>query len=155
MEDWWWIPGELHIADIMTKGSSAEELKENSTWQNGPDFLRLPVEAWPKKSAREVAVNTRENVNKRQRKAFTAVITRSQTKLKENQQPVLSLQASLKEEIPDITAEKQLLAGESRTLWFSGLSKLVSVTAWVCRAAKRWLEMKGKGRGRVKDKELL
>ena len=44
IEDWWWIPGQQNIADIMTRGSIARDLKEGSMWQNGPDFLRWPVE---------------------------------------------------------------------------------------------------------------
>ncbi|KAK7928986.1 hypothetical protein WMY93_005381 [Mugilogobius chulae] len=47
VEDWWWISGDLNIADIITRGCSASELKEGSTWQGGPDFLKLPVEDWP------------------------------------------------------------------------------------------------------------
>lgn len=44
IEDWWWIPGELNIADIMTQGCTADELKEGSVWQNELEFLRWPVE---------------------------------------------------------------------------------------------------------------
>lgn len=33
MQDWWWIRGDLNIADIMTRGGAPEDLKENSTWQ--------------------------------------------------------------------------------------------------------------------------
>ena len=41
VQDWWWIPGDLNIADIITRGGTPEDLKENSTWQNGPDFIKF------------------------------------------------------------------------------------------------------------------
>lgn len=31
VQDWWWIHGDLNIADIITKGGAPEDLKENST----------------------------------------------------------------------------------------------------------------------------
>lgn len=58
-EDWWWIPGDLNVADIITRGATPEDLKENFVWQNGPEFLRQPVEEWPKKSAKEVAASNK------------------------------------------------------------------------------------------------
>ena len=78
VEDWWWIPGELNIADIITRGGTHEDLKEDSTWQDGPEFLKWPVEEWPKKSAGEFAAHARESVNRLQRKAFSAGMTRAQ-----------------------------------------------------------------------------
>ena len=46
-ENWYWIEGELNIADITSRGCRASELRSNSIWQNGPDFLRLPESDWP------------------------------------------------------------------------------------------------------------
>lgn len=86
VQDWWWIPGDLNIADIITRGGTPEDLKEDSTWQTGPGFLKLPVEEWPIKSAGEVAARARENVNRLQRKAFSAALTRAQAKM--GQQPL-------------------------------------------------------------------
>ena len=67
VEDWWWIPGELNIADIITRGGTHEDLKEDSTWQDGPEFLKWPVEEWPKKqqerlqrTLERVSTNSRE-----------------------------------------------------------------------------------------------
>ena len=37
--DWWWIPGPLNIADIVTRGATPEDLREGSEWQRGPQFL--------------------------------------------------------------------------------------------------------------------
>ncbi len=78
--DWWWIPGKVDIADLVTRGCSPELLGENSVWQKGPEFLSSPVEDWPIKSASEVAADAREVVSRLQRKAFAAVLTRAQAK---------------------------------------------------------------------------
>ena len=78
--DWWWIPGEVNIADLVTWGCSPELLGENSVWQKGPKFMSSPVEYWPMKSASKVAADARELVSKLQRKAFSAVLTRAQAK---------------------------------------------------------------------------
>ncbi len=40
MGDWWWIPGNLNIADIITRGASPKDLDKDSMWQNGPEFLK-------------------------------------------------------------------------------------------------------------------
>lgn len=64
VEDWRWIPGDQNIAE------APEDLKEDSVWQNGPEFLKRPVEEWPTKSAKEVAAYARESINKLQRKCL-------------------------------------------------------------------------------------
>lgn len=61
-------------------GSYAKDLGEGSLWQNGPEFLKWPVEDWPKKSAGEVVAHARESVNKLQRKAFIVAVTANQVK---------------------------------------------------------------------------
>lgn len=30
VEDWWWIPGDLNIADIITRGATPEDLRRGS-----------------------------------------------------------------------------------------------------------------------------
>lgn len=44
IQDWWWVPGPLNIADIITRGASPQDLDESSEWQNGSAFLRLLVD---------------------------------------------------------------------------------------------------------------
>lgn len=61
--------------------TSLQDLKEDSTWQTGPEFLKLPVEEWPIKSAEKVAARARENANRLQRKAFSAALTIAQAKM--------------------------------------------------------------------------
>lgn len=84
VEDWRWIPGEQNIADLTTRGATPEDLKENSVWQNGPEFLKRPVEEWPTKSAKDVAADAKEGINKLQRKCFTAALTRARVEKKTN-----------------------------------------------------------------------
>ena len=43
---WFWVNGSLNIADWITRGKKPNEIMKESTWQNGPDFLQLPVEKW-------------------------------------------------------------------------------------------------------------
>lgn len=45
-EEWFWLPGALNIADLVTRGCSPEELGMDSTWQNGPDVFKEPEEVW-------------------------------------------------------------------------------------------------------------
>uniref|UniRef100_G3NG64 Reverse transcriptase domain-containing protein n=2 Tax=Gasterosteus aculeatus TaxID=69293 RepID=G3NG64_GASAC len=52
-QDWWWIPGTLNIADIITRGAGPKDLDEGSPWQQGPEFLSLPANEWPIKSAKD------------------------------------------------------------------------------------------------------
>ena len=42
-----WVPGNLNIADFISKGSSPDELKLVSKWQSGPSFLKLRKQHWP------------------------------------------------------------------------------------------------------------
>ena len=42
------IAGPLNPANLPTRSScSASEVKRNTPWQNGPEFLKLPREEWP------------------------------------------------------------------------------------------------------------
>ena len=153
VQDWWWIRGDLNIADIITRGGAPEDLKENSTWQNGPEFLKWPVEEWPIRSAEEVAAHARESVNKLQRKAFSGALTRAQARRSQQKEDLEATQESprseTREEKP--VANPTLLLRRKPTGWvkdlvevrrFSSLSKLVRVIAWVCLAAKQWLKRK-------------
>ena len=45
--EWFWTAGNLNIADWLTRGKNPEELGQESKWQNGPAFLKLPVKDWP------------------------------------------------------------------------------------------------------------
>ncbi|XP_039513360.1 uncharacterized protein LOC120468822 [Pimephales promelas] len=172
VKDWWWIPGDLNIADIITRGGSPEGLKQDSAWQRGPVFLKWPVEVWPIKSAAEIATAAREAINRLQRKAFSAVLTRSLAKKKKGSVLLEKIKvavhegggndliadsgnsASQKEKakiapsgrIYDCIVASKLLEVER----FSKLSRLIRVTAWVRRAVKKWLKIRTKTLGSSK-----
>ena len=46
-EEWYWIEGDLNVADDLTRGKSPSEIDENTVWQNGPVFLEKPESEWP------------------------------------------------------------------------------------------------------------
>lgn len=46
---WYWIEGRMNGSDCLTRGRKPEDLSLNSKWQNGPEFLQLPIEQWPVK----------------------------------------------------------------------------------------------------------
>ena len=54
-ENWYWVESSLNVADLTTRECSAVYLGENSVWQNGPDFLKDPIEEWPIQSKTNVA----------------------------------------------------------------------------------------------------
>lgn len=45
--EWWWIDSSMNIADLTSKPCGPREIGKDSTWQNGPKFLTLPVAEWP------------------------------------------------------------------------------------------------------------
>lgn len=48
VSEWRWVPTALNVADEATKWQKFPDLSSNSRWLNGPPFLRLPEEEWPK-----------------------------------------------------------------------------------------------------------
>lgn len=44
--EWWWVPTDKNAADLATRITSPHDLEMNSIWQNGPQFLRYPIENW-------------------------------------------------------------------------------------------------------------
>ena len=46
-KDFFWVPGDLNIADLISRGSSPAEFKLGSKWQSGPSFLQLEKQHWP------------------------------------------------------------------------------------------------------------
>ena len=141
VRDWWWIPGPANIADIITRGARPDDLTEESKWQSGPEFLQLPESEWPKKSAKDVAAQARDNIIKIQKKTFVAVLTRSQHKAHD---PIRIQETESKSRRPPAVAAVQKLLDERR---FSSLRRLVGTIAWTWRAAKKFL------RAKIGDKE--
>ena len=46
-DEWMWVPGHLNVSDLTTRGASPVDIGEYSEWQQGPEFLKLPIEDWP------------------------------------------------------------------------------------------------------------
>ncbi|XP_078364115.1 uncharacterized protein LOC144648427 [Oculina patagonica] len=46
--NWNFCPGELNPADLPSRGCGGEQLAQNQSWWNGPKFLRLSRDHWPK-----------------------------------------------------------------------------------------------------------
>ena len=44
--NWYRVPGKLNIADWITRGRKAVAFSQDSTWQNGSDFLKLLEDEW-------------------------------------------------------------------------------------------------------------
>ena len=59
---WRHVPGEFNVADDVSRGIPAEFLVNR--WKQGPEFLRLPEEEWPK----EVSTADQNEVDKERRK---------------------------------------------------------------------------------------
>ena len=129
VQNWWWVPGAENIADIITRGASPEALTEDSEWQSGPKFLRLPEDEWPKRSAKDVAAQARQNLAKMQKKVFAAVLTRSQQKKAEQSQ------IDSKRQRPPACISVLKSIDEKR---FSKLRKLVETVAWFWRSIARF-----------------
>lgn len=66
--EWVWTAGSLNIADWLTRGKSPKELGQESLWQNGPEFLTLPVKDWPISRKTDV-----EELPERHKKVILAV----------------------------------------------------------------------------------
>ncbi len=126
LQDWWWVPGPLNIADIITRGAGPKDLVEDSEWQQGPKFLNLPVNQWPIKSAKDVTAAARESIGKMQKKSFSAALTRAQVKKVLSDKGHRQLPAGFV--IQNLVDEK----------WFSNLAHLVKTVAWIWRAAKKF-----------------
>ena len=47
-DQWSHLPGEINIADLLSRGATAGELIDKVEWFNGPKFLYEPEEKWPK-----------------------------------------------------------------------------------------------------------
>ena len=46
-EQWRYVPTDLNVADLLTRGMSVPKLVSAKTWWNGPDFLETPADDRP------------------------------------------------------------------------------------------------------------
>ena len=113
--------------------------------------MKLPVDEWPVKSAKELVMAARDGVNRLQKKAFVAALTRAQAKaqllpdpkdtdtqkpseLKQDQEPT---QTQTQPKRPPAGSTVQELVDVKR---FSNLSRLVKTVAWIRRAARMFMK---------------
>lgn len=68
---WRHVPGELNVADDVSRGIPAQRLI--GRWKQGPEFLRLPEEEWPK----ENSTADLNEVEKERRKTQAILLTGS------------------------------------------------------------------------------
>lgn len=68
--DWRHIPGEYNVADKVSRGVSVKDLK--GAWKDGPAFLRLPEEEWPKCIPKADVIE----IDKEKKKESTVLLTR-------------------------------------------------------------------------------
>ncbi|XP_003742378.1 uncharacterized protein LOC100901726 [Galendromus occidentalis] len=47
LEEWYYVPGEFNVADLATRGISAETLVAARHWWSGPEWLRKPAHEQP------------------------------------------------------------------------------------------------------------
>lgn len=52
-EDWHHVPGILNPADIISRGSTVQNLHSSSLWWHGPSFLLQPTSEWPQPNSTE------------------------------------------------------------------------------------------------------
>jgi len=75
--NWYWVEGSLNIADVATRplDTTAVDLGLNGEWQNGPEFLRQPVDEWPTKS--ETSISTLPEIKRTFVGAVSKVVSSS------------------------------------------------------------------------------
>ncbi|XP_055604068.1 uncharacterized protein LOC129752306 [Uranotaenia lowii] len=62
---WRHVPGQDNPADIISRGTSPEEIKQNSLWWEGPPWLKMEEKFWPKQP---VTINTDAAASETKRK---------------------------------------------------------------------------------------
>ena len=115
---WLHVPTAQNPADIGTRVITAAELKECALWWNGPDFLKLPVNQWPKSKI----VPQIENTELKQT-IFITVAPLTKVIFKDNM---------------ELLHPRHFSVGQQ----FNGYQKCLRKWAWVLRAVKRFKGLK-------------
>ena len=68
--EWRHIPGDMNVADDLTRGLKANQLKER--WHRGPDFLRKPTSDWPEDAKMEDKMPEVENERRKDQSILVA-----------------------------------------------------------------------------------
>ncbi|KFM62154.1 hypothetical protein X975_06179, partial [Stegodyphus mimosarum] len=66
-ENWHYCPGKSNPADLASRGAKLHELKNNPIWFQGPEWLRMSSELWPRQNEEKPIVEEeleyRKNIN--------------------------------------------------------------------------------------------
>ena len=46
-KNWYWVASKYNIVDFLTRGRKPDDIRLESTWQKGPDFLKQAEDKWP------------------------------------------------------------------------------------------------------------
>ena len=130
-ENWYWVASDQNPSDIITRGSSPNELSENSFWQKGPEWLYFPESEWP--ISQEISEKAQSTVQSFQRKAFSNVMTRSQAAEQTTLKQISEKCLKFSEE------ELQKINECLRIINFSKFSSVVRTLATVQVLAKAWI----------------
>ena len=60
VKDWYHIATDMNVADLGTRGAEVDDIGTGSAWQNGQEWMRLPREQLPIKTAAEVTLSSEE-----------------------------------------------------------------------------------------------
>ena len=60
ISQWYHVDGGLNIADLGTRHAEVSEIESDSEWQNGKDWMRLPVSEMPIKTIQEINLSSEE-----------------------------------------------------------------------------------------------
>ncbi|CAB4014713.1 Hypothetical predicted protein [Paramuricea clavata] len=118
-EKWRFCPGEINIADLPSRGCSAEELVRNHSWWKGPEFLNHSPEYWPQEPQQSYIDNQEKALAEIKKTSPTIVYSMANPSINNNHESF---------DIGDIIDINR----------YSTKLKLLRVTATVIRYAKRW-----------------
>lgn len=123
---WRHVPGVCNPADLLTRGATAQEIKQSSLWWHGPEFLQKQMDQWPSPS-----LGVFDGIDPEHDKPAPAA---TNLKYKSKRGKVVSL--FTKPDIPTITSPVVDGAPVSLINKFSDLFTLLRVTAYVQRFVK-------------------
>ena len=118
-EKWKFCPGEINIADLPSRGCSAEELVRNHSWWKGPEFLNHSPEYWPQEPQKSYIDNEEKALAEIKKTSPTIVYSMANPSINNDHE------SSNIGDIIDINR-------------YSTRLKLFRVTATVRRYAKEW-----------------
>jgi hypothetical protein len=118
-EEWRFCPGEINIADLPSRGCSAEELVRNHSWWKGSEFLNHSPEYWPQEPQQSYIDNEEKALAEIKKTSPTIVYSMANPSINNDHESF---------DLGDIIDINR----------YSTKLKLLRVTATVIRYVKRW-----------------